>query len=448
MSAPGSNGERIASIRAAAQQLFGRPPEFIVRAPGRVNLLGEHTDYNHLPVLPIAIDRDVLVAGAARRDRSIVLHNAAAAFPPRSYELVDPIPAFAAGDWGNYPKAAAQGLLHHCGERLATGADLYVDGNIPAGAGLSSSSALVVASALALLAANDVELPYPSLAEVLPTAEQYVGTLSGGMDQAISLLAQAGHALRIDFAPLQVRTVPLPPDHVVVVCHSLVRADKSGNAREAYNRRVIECRLACRILQDALGTAEDPAFSLGEITRRFRQRSLPSLVEVLRARVDAPLSLAAAASLLRTSSRQLQSDLAIPAGISGPFDVVRRARHVLSEAGRVERAEERLRAGDAAGFGRLMDASHASCRDDYEVSCAALDELVTVAKQAGALGARLTGAGFGGCTVNLVRAADVTGFVNAIDEGFYRSRLTGTQQPEEWRFIFTAQRGAQVLRLT
>lgn len=448
MSAAAGHATRSASVRNAAQQRFGRPPDFIVRAPGRVNLLGEHTDYNHLPVLPIAIDRDVLIAGARRQDRRITLHNAAAGFPPRSYELVDPIAAFDPGDWGNYPKAASQGLLRHCGDLLDTGADLYVDGNIPAGAGLSSSSALVVASALALLAANEVDLAYSSLAELLPAAEQYVGTLSGGMDQAISLLAEAGHALRIDFAPLRVRTVPLPSDHVVVVCHSLVRADKSGNARNAYNRRVVECRLAGRILEQVLGTGADPAPTLGEITRRFRERPLHSFADLLQARIAAPLSLADIADLLRTSPQELQSELAIPASIRGPFDVVRRARHVFSEAQRVERAEELLRAGDAQGFGELMDASHASCRDDYEVSCAALDELVTVAKQAGALGARLTGAGFGGCTVNLVRAADVTGFVNAIDEGFYRSRLTGTQQPEEWRFIFTAQRGAQVLRLT
>jgi galactokinase len=143
----------------------------------------------------------------------------------------------------------------------------------------------------------------------------------------------------------------------------------------------------------------------------------------------------------------LQSELAIPASIRGPFDVVRRARHVFSEAQRVERAEELLRAGDAQGFGELMDASHASCRDDYEVSCAELDELVTVAKHGGALGARLTGAGFGGCTVNLVRAADLSRFMNTMDDGFYRFRLTGTQRPEHWRFVFTAQRGAEVLRL-
>src|SRR5262249_43168896 len=149
-----------------------------------------------------------------------------------------------------------------------------VDGNIPSGAGLSSSSALVVANALSLLAANEVEVPYETLAKLLPAAERYVGTLSGGMDQATSLLAQAGHALRIHLLPLRVRSVPPRAGHSIVVCHSLVRAEKSGDARHAYNLRVIECRLACRVLERALGaTLPRGLQALGDVVAFFPHRA-------------------------------------------------------------------------------------------------------------------------------------------------------------------------------
>src|SRR5207302_10050758 len=213
--------------------------------------------------------------------------SSAPRFTPRRYELTDAIPPYTGGDWGNYSKAAAQGLVRHCGAALRHGADLLVDGNIPSGAGLSSSSALVVANALALLAANDVDIPYETLAELLPEAERYVGTLSGGMDQATSLLARDGHALRIDFFPLRVRTVPLPAGYSIVVCHSLVQAEKSGAARNAYNLRVVECRLACRVLEHALsGRSTHTVNTLGQFMRLYPGRAPEAFL------ADFPTSLA------------------------------------------------------------------------------------------------------------------------------------------------------------
>lgn len=440
---------RMSRIVEAFHTTFGRAPAFVVRAPGRVNLLGEHTDYNALPVLPMAIERSVLIAGAPRDDVSVVLHNATG-FPTRRYGFERHIPPFEAGDWGNYTKAAAQGLADYYDAALARGADLLVDGDIPAGAGLSSSSALVVASALAFLAANELEIPFETLAEILPPAERYVGTLSGGMDQAISLLAQAGHALRIDFAPLRYRPVPLPQGYAIVVCHSLVRAEKSGAAKLGYNMRVLECRLACRALDRSLaGQLQRPLSALGELPHLFPQRSLSSFVDDL-ARVvpDVPLDLAQVATALGVPVAVLRAECGIPADHSGPFAVFRRARHVLCEAERVDRAEEGLRRGDAAMFGRLMDASHASCRDDYEISCPELEELVVLAQQAGAVGARLTGAGFGGCTVNLVADGDVKAFLEHIDKQFYGGRFTIGKSAEEARFVFSARPGAEVITIS
>ena len=298
----------------------------------------------------------------------------------------------------------------------------------------------MVANALAVLAANDVELPYETLAELLPAAERYVGTLSGGMDQATSLLARAGHALRIDFFPLRVRTVPLPAGYSIVVCHSLVRAEKAGAAKQAYNLRVIECRLACRVLERFLGASLPRNLqTLGDLVVLFPHRPLLDFLPYLSAQLpERPLSLTEIAAVIGTSPQRLGDECG---GVGDAFALLRRTRHVLSEAERVERAEQALHAGDASAFGELMDASHGSCRDDYEISCPELEELVRIAKQAGAVGARLTGAGFGGCTVNLVAESDVPAFLRRIDRYFYRSRLGRGDRVGDYRFIFQPQAG-------
>ena len=438
--------ERSSRLIDAFRGAVGRPAGFLVRAPGRVNLLGEHTDYNGLPVLPMAIDRSVMIALAPRQDRTIRLFNTSPQFTPCTYELSDAIPPYADGNWGNYSKAAAQGLARHCGARLQRGADLLIDGNIPAGAGLSSSSALVVANALAVLAANDIDLPYESLAELLPLAERYVGTLSGGMDQATSLLARAGHALRIDFFPLRVRTVPLPAGYSIVVCHSLVQAEKSGAAKRAYNLRVIECRLACRVLDRLLGTGVPRRLdTFGDLTVFFPHRPLLDFLSYLTAQLpERPLSLSEIAALIGTSPERLYEECG---AIGDAFALLPRTRHVLSEAERVEQAERALRDGDALAFGQLMDASHGSCRDDYDISCPELEELIRIAKEAGAVGARLTGAGFGGCTVNLVAEPEVPAFLMRLDRYFYRSRLAHSERVGQYRFLFKPQAGAAVYAL-
>jgi N-acetylgalactosamine kinase len=438
--------ERAGQLIDAFRTTMGTPARAVVRAPGRVNLLGEHTDYNGLPVLPMAIDRNVLIAMAPRDDRTIRLFNVSSQFAHRTYALSDTIPPYADSDWGNYSKAAAQGVARYCGTQLQRGADLLVDGNIPSGAGLSSSSALVVANALAVLAANGVDVPYETLAELLPLAERYVGTLSGGMDQATSLLARAGHALRIDFFPLRVRTVPLPAGYSIVVCHSLVQAEKSGAAKQAYNLRVVECRLACRVLERQLGSGLPRSLkTLGDLSALFPHRPLLEFLPPLTAQLpERPLSLAEIAALIGTSPDRLRDECG---AMGDAFALLRRVRHVLSEAARVEQAEDALQAGDALAFGQLMDASHGSCRDDYEISCPELEELIRIAKEAGAAGARLTGAGFGGCTVNLVAESDVPAFLTRLDRYFYRSRLDHSERVGHYRFIFKPQAGAAVFAL-
>jgi galactokinase len=354
-------------------------PSRLARAPGRVNLIGEHTDYNGLPVFPMAIDREVRIRFRPRSDGQIILDNADPRFAPVRFAIGTEIAAEAAGVWGNYPRAAAQVLAREAGIRL--GIEGTVTSTVPVAAGLSSSSALVVATALALLDANDVTLEAPRLMELLARGERYVGLQGGGMDQAISLGGRAGHALRIDFHPrLRLTPVPVPAEWRIVVAESGVEAAKAAGAREGYNSRVRECR---------------------EALERFSARWLGGAAcadyAELAARIAPEESLALAEESL-----------------SGVY--LRRFRHVVSEGRRVDEAEAAMRTGDAATFGRLMRASHASLGDDYEVSSPELNQLVEVAEGAGAAGARLTGAGFGGCIVALALADRVDAVTRALEQ--------------------------------
>lgn len=385
-----------ALARLFALRAPGRSPTLAVRAPGRVNLIGEHTDYNGLPVFPMAIQREVRIVLAPRADGRVVLANADARFAPREFVIARELEPYPRGDWGNYAKAAAQMLVERVG--ITRGAELVVEGDVPVAAGLSSSSAFLVACTLALSAANDVELERMKLAELCARAERYVGTQSGGMDQAICLGGRAGHALVIDFAPLRFEPVRMPDDWRFVVADTGVKAEKSGAARDAYNARTSECRAALERVNAGSGAAPVSWYELVE--RHSTAELLARGERVFAASGGAGASSArhstgATASSSTSSNERARSEL-----------LHRRFRHVVTEGARVRAARNAMLAGDAPRFGALMDASHASLRDDYEVSCAELDELVALARGAGAFGARLTGAGFGGCVVALVKARD------------------------------------------
>ncbi len=390
-----------------------------VTAPGRVNLIGEHTDYNGLPVLPIAIDREVRVDFRVVDDPVVRLDSPSTRFAPFAFQLKRPIEAADQGDWSNYVRAAARGLLEH-GVLLERGIEGTVTGDVPIASGLSSSSALVVASALALLRANGVEvgertgsggaalpgtgvrettriqaaLSRLELAALMARAERFVGLEGGGMDQAACLHGVEGHALRIEFDPLRVTPVAVPEEWRWVVASSLVRAEKSAGAREAYNERARQCREALE--------------GLGQPTYRDLVAS------------DDP------DGLLRHARRALAPVL------------FRRFRHVVTEGRRVAQAEQAMRDGDLHRFGDLMVRSHESLRDDYEVSTGELDEIVSVALGAGAAGARLTGAGFGGCAVALCDVTTIAPVMEALATRFYEPRLG---RPPTRNMLFVAKPG-------
>jgi galactokinase len=380
----------------------------VVRAPGRVNLIGEHIDYCGLPVFPMALRRSVHVAFQPRADRETRLVNRDPRFAPSVFAVNENIPPAPAGDWGNYARAAAQALAQRFPD--LRGVDALVDSDLPIAAGLSSSSALLVSMALAIMHANGVTLEPLELMELLARGERYVGTAGGGMDQAIILGARTGCASRIDFHPLRLTPTAVPADWQFIVAWSLVHAEKSGAVRRAYNERTRQCDEARRLVAARLGQREDITY--------------PAL-----------LAAASVEQLLEVAGATLSGVL------------WRRFRHVVTEGTRVREAEAAMAALDLAAFGQLLDASHQSLRDDCEVSRPELDRLVELAREAGAAGARLTGAGFGGSIVALCRAERAPQVMAALEERFYAPRGAAAAAGDVERYLFTAEPspGAEVL---
>jgi len=377
----------------AFRTAFGYSPALIARAPGRVNLIGEHTDYNDGFVLPVAIDRAVYVAAAPRHDdrvRAVSLDYGERA----EFGLANVSPA-PEQRWSNYVRAVAWALQDR-GVTLR-GADALVHGDVPIGAGLSSSAALEVATARALLAVAGEDLPPVELALTAQGAENdFVGMQCGVMDQFISVLGRRDHALLIDCRSLEHRLVPLPAGYSVVVANTM---KQRGLVDSEYNRRRAECEEGVRVFAERLPGV-----------RALRDVGRDQLEECR--------------GLLRPT-------------------VYRRCRYVVEENERVLAAGQALVEGDLAACGRLMGESHAGLRDDYEVSCAELDHMVEAAADLpGLVGARMTGAGFGGCTVNLVQSDRVDAFAAELAKRY--AQKTGVTPKI---YVCRVEHGAEVKRL-
>lgn len=397
----------------------------IARAPGRVNIIGEHCDYNGLPVFPMAIERDIVVLLCSRKDQRVNLVNTSFFFPPRSFDIARSIRPYAYGDWGNYAKAAAQALQQVSSTPLM-GMDACVMGDIPFGAGLSSSSAMVVAMAVALIAANDLSFDLVELSTLLARGENYVGTEGGGMDQTVSICAKPGSALKIDFFPIAPHPVKLPSDCSFVVCNSLVAAEKSGAARDAFNRRVIECRLGAVLMSESMsGRIGKQLLRVGDIRHLPAQEQMAAIDALpdggVALREVSRLS-GISTSKLRETVLKLKTGEIFPEPADG-FQIKKRVRHTLTEGRRVELAAAAMEAGDIERFGELLNESHTSCAEDYEISTPELNTLVGYCREAGAIGARLTGAGFGGCAVAMIRDRDIGDFMSTIIARYYNDYL-------------------------
>ena len=391
------------------KEVFNRSPTHKVRVPGRVNLIGEHIDYNGLPVFPMALQRAVRIAFRPRNDRMVVLHSSDDRFLPVEFEIGPEIERWSRGSWGNYVKAPAKELAYRF--EIQRGFEGVLDSDIPVAAGLSSSSAIVNAVGLALAHVNDVLEEPGEFADLMAEAELFVGTRGGGMDQAISLGAKDHSAAKVSFNPIRLQHVTVPDDWCFIIADSGEAAEKSGSLQVEYNLRRTRCEEAFHVVSTNL---------LQQGLTEGLHESYPELC----ASLDTEVLLDFAKKLLTESQHRC-------------------FRHVVTEAGRVDAAIERMLALDIRGFGSYMNASHDSLKTDYQVSTEALDELVRVAGDGGAVGARLTGAGFGGCVVALAerrRARDVLG---ALRVEYYERRGQKNRMNERL-FIAVPSRGASV----
>lgn len=396
-----------------------------LRVPGRVNLIGDHTDYNGLPVMPCATGKEARVLFRKLNEPKVRLLNVNSRYKPVSFDISTQIEPARQGDWGNYARAAAQALAvwaQDRGEQVQSGFEACVDSTIPVGAGLSSSSALVVAFGMVTARVNGLDMESAALADLMASAERYVGTQGGGMDQAACLLSEKGHALFIEFGPLRTKPIPVPGDAVIVVANSRVASEKSAAERQKYNLRPIEGRLASAIIAMRKGAA--PA-TLAELVE-----GEPDPVRMVRQLVpQEPLTLADASDLLGLHPSEMKARLLTTAAgdyVEEPqegYKPADRAVHALTEADRVRRAADALTRGDLALVGALMNDSHESLRTLCETSCPELDALVGSALESGALGARVTGAGFGGCAVLLARRENAAEVMAGVIDRYYRGWL-------------------------
>ncbi len=442
-------------------ETLGSPKENIqlFKAPGRVNLIGEHTDYNNCPVFPFAADREILAACRFRNDNQVLVRDLQSSFGSIEFSIETEISPFPTGNWGNYIKAGVQGMvslwpgLNPVSHRMS-GFEMVIDSSIPPAAGMSSSSALVVLASLVFLAANGIEVDSwedrLSLADACAKSERYTGTQGGGMDQAAILLGKQGQATKIDFNPLTCHEAPLPPDYALVVAHSTVSAPKTQSVMDAYNRRSIECRLAAAVVakraKDLYGITS--IGYIGDLTPAKTGLTEMELHELVDAAVsERPYSVEDLAVALGLSAREVVTKWCIrkdgsvfPEPVDG-FLLYKRLTHVLTEWSRVEQAYTALHQGDMFTLGTLMNQSHASCRDLHEISCHELNVLTDISREAGARGSRLTGAGFGGCTVNLVAKDRLDEFLAEVGRRFYREDR-GLSSWEKWIFTVFPSSGA------
>ncbi len=328
-----------------------------VTVPGRVNLIGEHIDYHNLAVLPMAIQRRIRI-DYERIDEAVV-RGYSEKYGTAEVCLAGELTPDAGGSWSNYIKAAVAAVRGRW--KVTQGIEAKVTSDLPAAAGLSSSSALLTGFTIALLRANGIEPTVQQLMEVLPDGEQFVGTRGGGMDHAAVLASAAGCALLVEFAPLGLKSVPIPDTWQFIVAHSLTTAEKSGAMREALQ-----------------------------------------LEDVWRVK--------------------MRSKKCVRGSQSSNDDEQRTFRHVESEGRRVKDAVDALKRADKETFGKLLCESHRSLRDDLRVSRSELDELVNVAMENKALGARLTGAGFGGCAIVFCETAERERVAQGLVDGFYAKR--------------------------
>jgi galactokinase len=365
---PQISAPAIGDLSKTFVRLYGGKPDF-VQAPGRVNLIGEHTDYNHGFVLPAAIQFHTTVAHATRNDEHLVVYSEN--YAEQVEFSLNQLPYAPHHHWSDYVVGVAHKLIEQ--KIVLPGANLLIRGNVPQGAGLSSSASLELALCLAFLELAHHTLDGTEMALLCQRAEnEFVGAHCGIMDQFVAVHGRKNHALLLDCRSLTYRHQPIPPEIRLVLCNTMVRHSVAGGE---YNLRRHECETAAAFFSNISPQMK----ALRDVSFDQFERHQSALPETVR----------------------------------------KRCRHVITENARTFQAADALARNDLSRFGRLMRESHASLRDDFQVSCRELDLMVELASGIdGVYGSRMTGGGFGGCTINLVRSENVDAFQSRISQDY------------------------------
>ncbi|XP_058500336.1 N-acetylgalactosamine kinase [Solea solea] len=414
--------ERLNNLKSTFEAKYGESPLFYARAPGRVNLIGEHIDYCGYSVLPMAIEQSILVAVTVNTSGTIQLANTTPQYKDFTVSCSEDIAIDKDNPkWHYYFLCGVKGIQEKFGIARLSGMLCVVDGTIPPSSGLSSSSALVCCAGLATMEANQKSLSKVALAEICAKCERYIGTEGGGMDQSISFLAEKGTAKLIEFQPLRATDVKLPDGAMFVISNCCVEMNKAASSH--FNIRVVECRIATKMLAQVKGLDPSSVMKLAEV-----QKALNTSLEEMLALVDQvlhpePYSREEICKVLCVTSEQFSTEL-LSANTQHVthFKLHQRAKHVYGEAARVLQFKTVCDSKPAESIqllGELMNQSHASCRDLYECSCPELDQLVDICLKSGAVGSRLTGAGWGGCAVSMVPSEKVESFLQAVRAAYY-----------------------------
>ncbi|XP_049988966.1 N-acetylgalactosamine kinase isoform X4 [Alexandromys fortis] len=407
---------RLLKLKEMFNSKFGSTPKFYVRAPGRVNIIGEHIDYCGYSVLPMAVEQDMLIAVEPVKTHTLQLANTNPLYPSSSLHV------FAAELYQTF-KEEPIWMLHKLFQRIENdgrrhpqwwGRDFSTSAN-----NIHIDKTKPVWHNYFLCGFKGIQV---ELAEICAKSERYIGTEGGGMDQSISFLAEEGTAKLIEFSPLRATDVKLPSGAVFVIANSCVEMNKAATSH--FNLRVMECRLAAKVLAKHKGLQWDKVLRLEEVQTQLGI----SLEEMLLVTEDVlhaePYSREEICKCLGISVEELRTQILSPNTQDElTFKLYQRAKHVYSEAARVlqfKQVCEEAPANAVQLLGELMNQSHRSCRDMYECSCPELDQLVDICRKFGARGSRLTGAGWGGCTVSIVPTDMLPSFLTNVHEAYYR----------------------------
>ena len=416
---------------------FGTSPQnrmFSVVAPGRLSILGEHIDYSGYGVFAFAIEQNINIFCSVNNLKVFRLHNVDSKFSKKEVPINDMKIDPSNLHWTDYVVCGLKGVLYYCNSKIADGGDFHslgvdflVSGDIPLSAGLSSSSALVCASALAYATCCNLNLSSVELAEMCASNERYVGTQGGGLDQAACMLSEEGKALSIQFNPLSVETVSLPKGACFVVMNTLIAKWKAASPE--YNTRVAECKLAASIIavhQLGMNFEHSDFLTLGQI-HKLLNLSYSEMVAIVNGSLKDNCSPDSIENDLGLSWDLIMSKfLNFPKDVK-QFNLNSRSVHVYEEAERTEdcvhlcklNPESLTDEQQLEKIGSLMNSCHASCQSLFECSCEELDELVSLSNKCGAYGAQLCGAGWGGCAIALVPSSNVEFFMTQMKEKYY-----------------------------